>query len=575
MSIDAAVAFPVFREGRLADIAVPLAGRPAPMLGSGGAARELSLLGNLSAFDTEKYLPVLIGSGVGFALAALTEHLLKQRGENFALAVVDKEAGILEINDLRRQYARFPGIVWLCGGDSHTVLRELTRWQEKNDNLALFPFTHPFYLRLDRDFYASVRDAASASAKYNFWEKASYSKFSSDPPRLLLLTSSYFLIGEIVAACERLAVPHRFIQIPDGELGHEEFVEKLLSAALEFRPDCILTINHLGVDREGVLMGLLDRLRLPLASWFVDNPHLVLAHYSNLVSPWTAIFTWDADNIASLRALGFEHVFYLPLGTDVTRFTPPGQGQVLPPDHPWRSDVSFVGNSMLHKVDARLKVLHLPPVLHDSYREVAAQFADSDIRSVDEFLRSARPDLVPAYQSLGGPLKQLDYEVMLTWEATLQYRLSCVKATLPFRPLIVGDDGWQTLLAGSLPPWRSHSELRYYIDLPLFYPASAVNFNCTSKQMKGAVNQRVFDVPAAGAFCLTDWRDQIENLFEPGKEVICYHSPEEAADLIRRYLKDTAGRNAVSTAARKRVLAEHSYDHRLRALIRTMQSVFG
>ncbi len=566
---------PVYSGGRLTDIAVPLAGRSTLMLGAGGAARELSLLGDLSAFNAAGRLPVLIGSGVGFALTALVERLRKEHGDNFALAVVDKEQDITGASGLREQFARYPGIAWFSETDPQTLLRGLTRWQEKNGNLPLCPFVHPFYLRLDRNFYAAVRDAASASATFNFWEKAAYPKFASSQPRLLLLTSSYFLIGEIVAACERLALPHRFIQIPDGELGHDEFVEKLLAAVMEFKPDCIVTINHLGVDREGVLMNLLERLRLPLASWFVDNPHLVLAHYSNLVSPWAAIFTWDADNLASLRALGFEHVFYLPLGTDITRFCPPGPENMLPPGHPWRSDVSFVGNSMLHKVDARLKILRLPPLLHESYRLVAAQFADSEIRSVDEFLRRCRPELVPAYESLGGPLRQLDYEVMLTWEATLQYRLSCVKATLPFTPLIVGDDGWHTLLADCPMPWRSHPEVRYYIDLPLLYPASKINFNCTSKQMKGAVNQRVFDVPAAGAFCVTDWREQIENLFEPGKEVVCYHSPEEATELIRRYLDDPAGRAAISEAARKRVLAEHTYDHRLRALVQTMQSVFG
>ncbi len=569
-------AAPVLSEGTLADIAVPLGGRTVPMLGAGGAARELAVVAdNDAAFKPGAHLPVLIGGGVGFALAALVDRLRAEQGDNFPLAVIDKEADILRVSGLREKFAHCPGIVWLDAPNPQTALRDLTRWQATNGNLPLFPFTHPFYLRLDRDFYAAVRDAASASVRYNFWEKAAYPKFTSDQPRLLLLTSSYFLLGELVAACERLAVPHRVIQIPEGELGHEEFVRRLLNAVMEFRPDCIVTINHLGVDREGVLMGLLEKLRLPLASWFVDNPHLVLAHYTDLVSPWAAIFTWDADNLVSLRALGFEHVFYLPLGTDVTRFSPPEPGQTLPPGHAWRSAVSFVGNSMLHKVAARLRVLDLPPELHATYHEVAAQFAESDIRSVEEFLRRCRPDLAPAFESLDGPLKQLDYEVMLTWEATLQYRLSCVRATLPFHPLIVGDDGWKTLLADSPRLWRSHPEVRYYVDLPLLYPASSINFNCTSKQMKGAVNQRVFDVPAAGAFCITDWREQIENLFEPGSEVVCYHSPEEAEELIRRYLADPAGRAAVSAAARARVLAQHTYDHRLRTLMAAMKQVFG
>jgi spore maturation protein CgeB len=549
------------------------------MLGAGGKARELAILDAASdakkTFAPERHLPVLIGGGVGFAALALAERLEGSCGKNFALAVVDKETPILEAGDLRGRLARYPGVLWISAETPEAAIRELTLWQAEHGNRPLFHFSHPFYLRLDRTYYNTVRNAAAASARYNLWEKAAYPKFISAEPRLLLLMSKYFLTGEIVSACERLGIAHRLLQVPDGEMGHAEFVERLLGAVLEFKPDCLVTLNHLGVDREGILMGLLEHLRLPLASWFVDNPHLVLAHYTDLVSPWAAIFTWDSDNIPSLKALGFEHVFYMPLGTDATRFRPPAKGKELPAGHPWRADVSFVGNSMVHKVAARLDKLRMVPQLASTYKEVAAEFADSDIRSVENFLRAEHPELMPLYRELGDAVSRLDYEVLLTWESTLQYRLSCVMATLPFTPLIVGDDGWLELLGEEKRPWRRHPEVTYYTDLPVLYPGSAINFNCTSKQMKGAVNQRIFDVPATGAFCLTDWREQIENLFEPGKEVICYHSPEEAEALIRRYLAAPKEREAVIQAARRRVLADHTYEKRLTDLVATMRRTFG
>jgi spore maturation protein CgeB len=54
--------------------------------------------------------------------------------------------------------------------------------------------------------------------------------------------------------------------------------------------------------------------------------------------------------------------------------------------------------------------------------------------------------------------------------------------------------------------------------------------------MKGAVNQRVFDVPVCGGFLLTDHRRQMESLFEPGREIVCYQEPGEIPDLVRHYL---------------------------------------
>lgn len=177
-------------------------------------------------------------------------------------------------------------------------------------------------MRLDRAWYGSLRKHLEASRKFDFWGKARQPRFRDDMPRLLLITSRYFLVGEVAAACGRIGVRQRTLTLESDEISSEDFVKSLLREALEFRPDAVLTLNHLGVDREGVLTELLAKLELPLVSWFVDNPHLVLHLYRGLSSPWMAIFTWDRDNIDSLRKQGFSHVFHLPLGTDPTRFRP-------------------------------------------------------------------------------------------------------------------------------------------------------------------------------------------------------------------------------------------------------------
>ena len=573
-------------DGRLADILVRRGGRELPMLGSAGFARELSFLPDAypDRPGDREALPVLIGSGTGAALEELVARLEAAFGPDFPLAVVDREADILAASGLRERFAGKPNVVWPAapGASLGETLSALTRWQSAHGGRPLLPLLNPFYLRLDRDFYAAVKTACEASAKTNFWDKARYAKFKEPLPRILMLTSKYFLMGEILAACDRLGVPHRLLQLPEGELGRSEFIEQLLNAVVEFKPDFVFTINHLGVDREGVLADLLEQLRLPLASWFVDNPHLVLYLYSRLVNPWTAIFTWDADNLDSLRALGFERVSYLPLGTDVQRFLPPDQAPARPPlaglPKSWDGRVAFVGNSMISKVAARMGRTPFPPVLLDDYQGIAAGFAASDERSVRAYLALAHPDLLPHFDALENAELKLGYETMITWEATRQYRFSCVQGVLPFAPLIAGDKGWNDLIAelpGPAPAWHYHPELNYYDDLPRLYPRADVNFNCTSKQMKGAVNQRVFDVPATGSFLLTDYREQVENLFEPGREIICYHSPEEATDLARRYLASPRERQAVALAARARILAEHSYEHRVRTLMNKMREFFG
>ena len=111
--------------------------------------------------------------------------------------------------------------------------------------------------------------------------------------------------------------------------------------------------------------------------------------------------------------------------------------------------------------------------------------------------------------------------------------------------------------------------------MPDFYPLSEINFNATSQQMKGAVNQRVFDVPAAGGFVLTDAREQLAALFTPGREAAVYAEPGEIEALARHYLAHPAERERVSRAARERIAAEHTYEHRLAKLALAMKKAFG
>ncbi len=559
-------ATPVFSEdGTLADVRIDVAGKIRHLTGRGGPDQELRILAPHEAHERPEHcLPVLLGSGLG---AALAELLKRHPGP---VAVVDREAPILEATQLRQTFGHEQRLLWVVEQDLDNTLQQLTAWQLEHGGKPFLPLANPVYLRLDREYYGTLSEKLTASRRFDFWARARYPKFKDRLPRILLVTSQYFLMGEVITACRRLGVPHRFIDLNDREMGSVEFVEKLLTAVIEFKPDFVFTLNHLGVDREGVLIDLLERLELPLASWFVDNPHLILYLYHKVISPGTAIFTWDTDNIPTLKTLGFGNVFYLPLATDHLRFAPPAR----PVTHSV-ARVSFVGNSMHYKVGHRLKTSRPDRALLLRYREVAAAFSEHDEPSVRAFLAGHYPELVPHFEALDTAERRLAFEAMLTWEATRQYRKRCLEQTLPFDPLIVGDSGWRITFKHAPYPWHWRPELNYYEELPRFYPACDINFNCTSKQMKGAVNQRVFDIPATGSFVLTDWREQIENLFEPDSEVVCYRRPDEAPDLLRHYLRHPGARRAVATAARRRILAQHTYEHRLRTLIRIMRETFA
>lgn len=152
-------------------------------------------------------------------------------------------------------------------------MQRLERWRAEQGKAMLVPFLAPATRRLAQQTYDPLLDTLQSGAK--FWSAARQPRFQGAKPRILLLDSPYFLLREIRDALTSLDIPFATLQVPEappgGELADGAFVGELLRRALEFRPDFVLTVNHLGLDREGRLTELLDRLKLPLASWFVDS----------------------------------------------------------------------------------------------------------------------------------------------------------------------------------------------------------------------------------------------------------------------------------------------------------------
>lgn len=84
--------------------------------------------------------------------------------------------------------------------------------------------------------------------------------------------------------------------------------------------------------------------------------------------------------------------------------------------------------------------------------------------------------------------------------------------------------------------------------------------------MPKTVNQRVFDVPLCGGFLLTDRQEDLLELFADD-EVALYESSEDVADKARYYLANPAIRASIAARARKRILNEHTYRHRMGSML--------
>lgn len=86
-----------------------------------------------------------------------------------------------------------------------------------------------------------------------------------------------------------------------------------------------------------------------------------------------------------------------------------------------------------------------------------------------------------------------------------------------------------------------------------------------------ANNMRLFEATGMGACLVTDWKENLRELFEPGREVLTYRSPEECLDLVRYYTAHPGERETIAQAGQARCLCDHTYERRMAELVSVLK----
>jgi len=100
---------------------------------------------------------------------------------------------------------------------------------------------------------------------------------------------------------------------------------------------------------------------------------------------------------------------------------------------------------------------------------------------------------------------------------------------------------------------------------------SKIAFNHHGNVPPFANNYRLYEVTGVGALLVTDWKENLREMFEPGKEVVAYRTAEECIEQIRYYLEHEAERNAIARRGQDRTLRDHTFHNRMRELTRVLE----
>jgi len=143
---------------------------------------------------------------------------------------------------------------------------------------------------------------------------------------------------------------------------------------------------------------------------------------------------------------------------------------------------------------------------------------------------------------------------------------------------LLGGCGWESRSLAANVRWAGH-----------VYTHEHNAFNCTPRAVLNITREsmarfgfspatRVFEAAGAGACLITDAWEGIELFLEPGREVLVARDGAEVAEQVRGLGPEQARR--IGEAARRRILAEHTYAHRalqieeaLEGRLRALESV--
>ncbi|MBU2529463.1 MAG: glycosyltransferase, partial [Elusimicrobia bacterium] len=103
-------------------------------------------------------------------------------------------------------------------------------------------------------------------------------------------------------------------------------------------------------------------------------------------------------------------------------------------------------------------------------------------------------------------------------------------------------------------------------DLIKIYNSAKIILNIHSHG-KSDPNMRVFEAAACGGFLLTEERRCLGDFFNINKEILTFSDKNELKEKIGYYLTHEEKRKEIAFAGQKRVLLNHTYQHRVGEMV--------
>lgn len=342
--------------------------------------------------------------------------------------------------------------------------------------------------------------------------------------------------------------------------------DKIVQLLKEKKADYAISYNFIKTISQACL-----EADVPYLSWVYDNPQEELysryAHY-----PCNYIFVFDRLQQKRLRQCGIRNVYHMPLaiyGDKVKRVLQQREKYV----GQYEAEIAFVGQ--LYRIESLEKIMKQADAEVQAAMEkgMAGCFLNWNQETK---LHGTMEDCCVQYFS------RVDGHKVLTkcpyvseqyyYEAAVSGRILANRERVTILNDLAKryDVKFYTFdrdVKGLSERVKVCPGARYDIEAVHVYQQSRINLNITLHCIETGISQRVFDAMSAGGFLLSNYQEELEELFVPGEDLVLYHNREELHEYVEYYLTHEEERQRIARNGQNKVLKYHDFHERMRKVL--------
>ena len=310
--------------------------------------------------------------------------------------------------------------------------------------------------------------------------------------------------------------------------------------------------------------------KLTYLCWIVDSP--VLELYSAAIArECNRVFIFDRALFEEISPMNPKRVFHLPLAANVSEKEELFRNTDNRIKRKFSHDLAFVGSLYTEKCPYDLvKGLsegtrgYLEGIM-DAQRFVYGYYFIEDLLN-DDIINEFKVCL-PRFFSL-------PYGNFLTDKRTVAQfyignKISAAERVETFTMLA---ECFNTYIytasdTGKIPNIHNMGTARTLTEMPVIFNQSKININITSKMIRTGLPLRIFDVLSSGGFLISNYQEEIPELFDPGEDLVVYESLEELKYLAGYYMSHDKERKAIAERGFIKLRDNYTYDKQMEKML--------